>query len=369
MDYILKAGVITDTRHTEPDLSENVYPKQQAHNSWGPNWYQVRILPDMNDIQDKDENNDLILPWYPNFFSENNTAYQPGDLVWIVCDDDYHVGFILGLAQAPTGDNIKNAIFMFNQAEVNAGYPQSEYRHISVTKMSDTSLTFNNRETGISGQIFNSRIIYIYGNDGSIFSTNGNGYTLVISALGDITINGNSIGMNSKNEHTLQATSSYEKVTSKYIDSSGMVSINASGAYECTTASNSSSRTMGDSDVLVGKTKKETVGLGSSRIVSLGALKETVGAGSYTLTVGVGTITLCCSLPMILSSTTSISMLTPILNLASCDSIILPLVPGVGFQSGAGPASVPIPIMPGLGLGIGASAATLATNVASSLVP
>ncbi|MEI6297557.1 MAG: hypothetical protein WCO84_08050, partial [bacterium] len=229
MDYILKAGVITDTRHTKPDLSEDIYPKQSPHSNWGPNWFQVRVLPDMNDIQDKDENGDLILPWYPNFFSENNTAYQPGDLVWVVCDDDYHVGFILGLAQAPTGDDVKNAIFMFNQAEVNAGYPQSEYRHISVTRMSETSLVFNNRETGISGQIFNSRIIYIYGNDGSVFSTNGNGYTLVISALGDITINGNSIGMNSKNEHILQATSSYEGVSSKYIDSSGMVTINASG--------------------------------------------------------------------------------------------------------------------------------------------
>jgi hypothetical protein len=135
------------------------------------------------------------------------------------------------------------------------------------------------------------------------------------------------------------------------IDTTNQIDLQAGGSFEITAGGNSSMRTLGDADTFITKTLKETIGLGAKRNVSAGGDKETVGLGDYTISVLGGSITLACSAPLTLASVSSISMVTPILNLSQCDSIQLPATLGVGFESGAGSVSVPIQVMPGIGLG------------------
>ena len=51
----------------------------------------VQIVPEMEDISDN-------LPCWPHFFKEKHYKGQVDDLVWVVCDEEYSVGYILGHA-------------------------------------------------------------------------------------------------------------------------------------------------------------------------------------------------------------------------------------------------------------------------------
>jgi hypothetical protein len=356
MDYLLKLGVVVDSRHLKDESG--------THPLYGPNYFQVKVLPDMNDIEDKEDNGDYLLPRYPNFFKNNDICYQPGDPVWLVCDDDYHVGFILGPAQPPAGDDLKYFIQIINKAETGAGYAEiSAINELTIQKLSNTYISFNNVATGMSGQIYNTFIVYIYGSDGSIYSTNGT-YSMTITADGNITVNGKTETKHLDGDMLITGNavqfglgSDGNRISSMLIDTTNQIDLQAGGSFEMTAGGNSSMRTVMDADTVIGKTLKETIGLGAKRNVSAGGDKETVGLGDYTISVLGGSITLACSAPLTIASVLSISMVTPILNLSQCDSIQLPATLGVGFESGAGSVSVPIPVM--LGTGSGATMAPI----------
>ena len=370
MDYLLKLGVVTDSRHV---VDTN-------HPLWGPNYFQVRVLPDMNDIglapgTDLDQYGDLLLPRYPNFFRNNDICYQPGDPVWIVCDDDYHVGFILGPAQPPAGDDQKYFLQIINAAERQAGATDetiSAINQITIQKLSDSYINFTNTFTGTSGQIYNTSIVYIYGSDGSIYSTNGK-YSMTITSDGNITINGknetkvldgdmNIMGGNAVNFGVPPSG----RISSLLVDTTNQIDLQAGGSFEMTCGGNSSMRTLMDADTFIGKSFKETIGLGgASRIVSAGGDKEVVLAGNYSISVVGGTISLACSGPLTLASVSSISLVTPNLDLTACDSIVIaPNATGT-FMAGTNPPAVPSFTATGTGIGALDAPAILAAGTVS----
>jgi hypothetical protein len=358
MDYLLKLGVVVDSRH----LLDKAQP------TYGPNYFQVKVLPDMNDINDKDVNGNYLLPRYPNFFKNNDICYQPGDPVWLVCDDDYHVGFILGPAQPPAGEDITSFIALINNAELNADMEQSAINEISIQKLSDTYITFSNVSTGTAGQIYNTNIVYLYGSDGSIYCTNGN-FTLTVSSVGDVYMGGKSVTQYINGDHSLDANGSTENLSSKRIDASGMITLNSGGGMSLVTgASPLSIHTSGDFDSIVGKTYNETVVGSCHRTVMLGTDAQQVLAGSYTIAVQAGVITLACSGPLTIASPTSIALETLVLDLSKCDTITLPINPLQGFATGVPPGTSPIGFMvmasPIPGVGAGTAVATFEESMA-----
>ena len=62
-----------------------------------PDWDQnddrlfVQITPEMDNIT-KD------LPCWPYFFRDEQFKGNVGELVWVICDDEFSVGYILGFA-------------------------------------------------------------------------------------------------------------------------------------------------------------------------------------------------------------------------------------------------------------------------------
>ncbi len=120
---------------------------------------QVRILPQMTDIDASE------CPLYPYFFKDELFTGKEGDLVWCICDNEFNIGYILGLANYTTYTDdtytttsignkdinlslpvdLKNKI---NQAGINLRGKALDFNDIKVTHWNDTSIHFVERSTG-----------------------------------------------------------------------------------------------------------------------------------------------------------------------------------------------------------------------------
>ena len=155
------------------------------------------------------------------------------------------------------------------------------------------------------------------------------------------------------------------RISSLLVDTTNQIDLQAGGSFEMTCGGASSMRTLMDADAFVGKSFKETIGLGTSRIVSAGGDKEVVLAGNYSISVVGGTISLACSGPLTLASVSSISLVTPNLDLTACDSIVIaPNATGT-FMMGTNPPAVPSFTATGIGRGIVEAPAILAAGTVS----
>ena len=208
MKFEFKLGVVTDTRHF--DKTAGV----------GTNMFQVRIVPDMEDIKEKD-----LLPYFANFFKEEDTAYQINSKVWCLTNDDYTLGYILGKAQNPSGDDITGVIQLINMAEVQAGFKTtSGYEELSVIRMSGSSVQFNNVNTGVVGQIYNSKALSLNGPDGSFWISNdirNPTYTMQVTPKGEFNLTARDVTEKFKSISTESTGASTEKVASKTIITTG----------------------------------------------------------------------------------------------------------------------------------------------------
>jgi hypothetical protein len=319
MDYTLKEGVIVLGRTT--DTENNPI-----------NRFQVKILPDHVDIPIDEY---YLLPQFSNFFVNNNIAYQPNDVVWLLTNDDYHIGFILGLKQPEAGEGLNPLIQMINSFESDNKFSISSYSEISISRLSDQSIQFTNVITGCSGFIYNNRVFIYINNNGEIRVKNP-GLNMIVSERGEIKITGKSLSEILSSKEINITTSSTETVGSKTIKSNGMLKLSSSGDYQRITGSNSTDYTALDHNILIGKHKNETIGLGSTKkIVAVGE-STTVLAGAYSITVALGTI----SLTTGAGSISLNSGLTLSLNAGVMLSVVAPITKfpsGVVAPTGSGP--------------------------------
>lgn len=266
MEYLLKKGVVIEGRLTTTGSLNK-----------------VRVLPEMGEIAETD-----LLPLYPNFFAQNHTQYSAGDMVWVVCNEDFNIGFIVGLMQPPAGDDVATLIGRVNVAEVEAGFPQSGYNELSILKLGGKSITFENNVNGQSGTVYSTGVTILVSKDGAIWISNPKSY-LTMTVDGDYKLVGKK-----KYEKTVSEMKdtgqSIERVAEKRIESGGTFVVSASGDMNMTTASNSSMYSTGEASELVGKKKSETYGTGQETKIASGGHTETVLLGDYTLTVGAGGI-------------------------------------------------------------------------------
>jgi hypothetical protein len=274
--------------------------------------YGIRVVPDMANIAETD-----LLPFYPNFFKHDHTAHQIDDTVWLLTNDDFHVGFILGQAQSASGDDISTFIQTINEAEQAAGLELSAYNQLDVIQYAGVSITFTNVVNGQIGTIYNNKTIIIYGADGSSWYSNPN-LTIIASPFGDLSIQGNSKTEQFKDNTITTTNDSVETVGTKRIDSDGKMILTTGGTFEKHVSSSNTEYVGGDSNVNILGAKTENIvgGLlgGEKRNIVAGGSTTTVLEGDYNITVGAGAINLTSALPININST-EVSINTALLNL------------------------------------------------------
>jgi hypothetical protein len=274
MNYQLKLAKIVEPRLLVGDVSYNLF--------------RLRVLPDMQEIPEAQSE---LLPLFPNFFKQNNTAYQPDDIVWVVCDEHFQTGFILGLSQPPAGDSVLSFIELINAAEKAAGQPfsVSSQGDISILQLSGSAITFSNPVNAQSGQIFNNSIVFLFGGDGTIWIRNPS-MTMKATALGDLYITGRNKVEQLENV-TTTAKDVDESVRKKLLSTEGMYNVNVGGSYTMTT-NNVTETILGTEDHIVIKKQTETIGTGIVKTIVSGGATESVLLGNYNLTVAAGTMNL-----------------------------------------------------------------------------
>jgi hypothetical protein len=263
MQFEFKQGVVTATRKFDPNDPN------------GGSLYQMRVQPDMVNIPATDMD---LLPWYPNFFKGDHTAYQKDDAVWLLVNDDFHVGFILGGTQSASGDDISTFISIINNAEVNAGLQKSDYDQIDVTQFGGASVSFSNRVTGQAGVIYNNKIICIYGSDGSMWYNNP-GLTATVSPDGDLNIKGRNKIENYAYDSIVTTNDSTETVGTKRIDSDGKMTLTAGGTFEKHVSSANTEWVGGDDNRNILGKKLENV-VGNETVNALGGISLNAGTPS-----------------------------------------------------------------------------------------
>lgn len=347
MEYILKLGTITDTRKIEdPD---GKYPY------YGPNNYQVRVLPDMADITDTAESNgDLMLPRYPSFYGHTDYAYQIGDMVWITCTQDFQVGYILGYFQPYAGENISSFLAKFNALESMAGLELSNVGGLAVTRLSDSCITMTSIVSGTTLQMYSSDVYYLYCSDGSIYMASAKTMTH-ISKDGDINIWGNSVQETYTDSiNTIARGKVTEDFGSQYTSTVGSTTINSGGSFGVTATSGiSMNAPFGGYNSLVLGNRTESCG--GTNIVNSGLGEyHQIAAGAFTVTVAAGGVSIFSTGPIAFTSTSLISLAAPLvtitaglLSMISCPIIQLPIFSPMGWAV-KGLLGVSVPTLVGI---------------------
>ena len=345
MDYLLKMGIIEQGRDLPPDSPSAFQPTSNSV-------YQVRVMPDMANIWEIDEASGYYkLPWYPNFFADSHNAYQQGDLVWLFIDEDYHVGFIIGYAQTAGGHDISSLVYLINTNELMAGFDtQSSLNDLTIQKLDEKCITAVNRTTGRVIQIYNNRIIYIFGEDGTIYGTNGVSFTLSVSRTGDISLSGASKTESISGDVDITANDLSESYHSVDTETVSGIKMNAGGVFQASAGGDMNHNAFGTQSNTASQIHNAAA-LNISNTVSVGSIDNVVDAGSYTITVVGGAVniaatTIIMEAPLI----TMIGLVTIVgaLNTATSPFHLTAYNPLSGFQAGYSLFSAPIPLQIGI---------------------
>jgi hypothetical protein len=309
------------------------------------NRYQVRVLPDQINVPPIDNAN---LPYFSNFLKDVNDAYRVDDTVWILVNDDYQVGFILGLAQSTSGDDLSSTLQTINEAEKEAGFmPVSGYNQLKVIQLAGSSFSFYNVVLGRSGTIYNNKTIMLYGAEGTMWFRNP-GMSLIAQANGDIKMKGRNKTEEVYSETTKVKTASTEDVGTKILKTASNVTEEIGGNKSVSTAFNSEDITGIASSSIVTGVRTETYG----------AKMENVGAGSITnvatigwsLNVILGVISIAAAGPIAITSASAVAVTAPSVTILAANINTNPLgtfvVPNPLSYAGRGGPFNCLPICP-----------------------
>ena len=234
------------------------------------NKYQVRILPDMTDINEMDN-----LPDYPCFFSSEQYAYAQGDYVWAICDEDFQIGYILGLCEPSIGSGYEPFIRRINDVEKMAQLPLSGPGNLTFTQTLDVALDFYNRANKQSGRILANGTVMVHGFDGSIYVKNPQA-TIMLSKEGNVTIRSKILDQEVTNMN-IKSTEVQEAFNTLSTTVDGNAKVSVGGTYQIISGGNRTESTLGTQDSTIIGTKRETIGEGER--------KRIITGGSSTLAV------------------------------------------------------------------------------------
>lgn len=110
---------------------------------------QVRVLPDMEALPTDN------LPWWPHFFRNEAITGKPGALVWVIANEEYTMGYILGYANFYSWEgsyedaSIPMDLFdEIDNSSIDLKGRILNYADIQVTFWNENTLHFVERSTG-----------------------------------------------------------------------------------------------------------------------------------------------------------------------------------------------------------------------------
>ena len=104
---------------------------------------QIKILPQMEGISDS------MCPKWPYFFRGEVLTGKIGELVWCICDNEFNIGYVLGLANynTYTDDNFTTTKDRTTQETINLSIPNENLKEKiqdASLKILGTTLSFQN---------------------------------------------------------------------------------------------------------------------------------------------------------------------------------------------------------------------------------
>ena len=144
---------------------------------------------------------------------------------------------------------------------------------------------------------------------------NNPGLTATVSPAGDLNIQGKTKTEKYASSSFSTTNASIEDVGTKRIDSAGKMVLTSGGTFEKHVSNGNTEWIGGDDDRNVLGTRNEILVGGENKTLALGSSNTTLLAGEYILSVALGGINIQSSLPLTLTSATSIVMTAPLISL------------------------------------------------------
>lgn len=171
----------------------------------------VKIIPQMNNFKSEE------CPLWSFFFKDQIITGKAGDLVWVVCDDEFSAGYILGYANYTTYETDTFTSFKKLNESISLSIPESlrkvltttsikvvgheiDLANVKVTFWNDNCIHFVERSTGGFIIVFRTGTIYVLRPDACYLSIGG-AVTLKIDSEGielggkNIHISGDYVGL------------------------------------------------------------------------------------------------------------------------------------------------------------------------------
>lgn len=173
---------------------------------------QVRVLPQMDDNSIPDNK----CPLWPYFFKNETFTGKNNELVWVICDEEFSSGYILGIANYNTvveNDYVSGKVYSNDSKNTNFSIPKDlkksfsnyvlsltgtslDYNNVRVTYWSDSCIHLLERSTGGTIIAFSIGTVFVLRPNCCLFSIGGN--TLMIDDKG-ISMKGDKINLQSAN--------------------------------------------------------------------------------------------------------------------------------------------------------------------------
>lgn len=185
---------------------------------------QIRVVPQMNDLPKG------MCPRWPFFFKEECLIGSTGDLVWVVCNDDFSQGYVLGTANYNTyaEDNnfSKYSVPKDLRTTITAsfgslGMNKFNFRDLKVTYWNEDCIHVIEKSTGGVVYAYRNGSLFVFRNNEFIVKIK-NGATLKLSETGismstqgSILLDSRDVGLGKSPERSVVVTSgSADKVVS-----------------------------------------------------------------------------------------------------------------------------------------------------------
>jgi hypothetical protein len=250
---------------------------EETHNS-----YLVRITPHMDDIEDT-----LLLPVFPSFLKNTVQTYDLQDIVWVLSEPTFQVGYVIGLAENSIGSNINTFTDRIREYEKKFDLPLSQNKNIQYSIALNAFIDFFDKETGVSGKINNSGSCIFFTQTGEFLI--GVDKTNASIKKDGISIESRNMKQHLTGDYTLQSATIIEETERKEetIRSSKKESVFAD---KSTTVLGNEVSVANTRNTTVVNTDSETVGLGKSITIGAKGFDIKLISGDYSVLATAGNI-------------------------------------------------------------------------------
>lgn len=105
------------------------------------NRLQVKVLPFMEGIEDSK------CPFWSSFFKDELYTGKKGDYVWVICDDEYSIGYVFGMANYTTYSDVTlengQSVFQTSAEGISLSIPKELREKISSVSIKSTGMALS----------------------------------------------------------------------------------------------------------------------------------------------------------------------------------------------------------------------------------